>query len=69
MYGSPALDLHYFFVTSLSPEVRENHLDELLQCYYSKLVEIAKQFNLPSDIVPSMDDFLVDFNNMAFYGK
>ncbi|XP_069701078.1 uncharacterized protein [Periplaneta americana] len=36
-FSSPALDLHYFIDSSLSPEVRDKHRDRLFEEYHSSL--------------------------------
>ncbi|KAI4473883.1 hypothetical protein M0802_015893 [Mischocyttarus mexicanus] len=45
VYGSPALDLQYFFSTSPNDEVYENNKDNLLDEYYSILCNTMKQLN------------------------
>ncbi|KAH8414016.1 hypothetical protein KR222_001938 [Zaprionus bogoriensis] len=44
-WSSPAVDIHYFFNTSLQPEVRVKHQDALIQYYHSVLVETLQALN------------------------
>jgi len=41
-YGSPCLDLGYYFLTSIKPEVRRVHYKDLLKIYYDQFVETSK---------------------------
>ncbi|KAL7729674.1 hypothetical protein ACLKA6_007945 [Drosophila palustris] len=41
-WASPAVDLHYFFSTSLEPEVRIKHQDALIQYYHGVLVDTLR---------------------------
>ncbi|XP_060649264.1 uncharacterized protein LOC132786678 [Drosophila nasuta] len=44
-WGSPAIDLHYFFSTSLQPELRIKHLNALIEYYHSVLVDTLRALN------------------------
>ncbi|KAH8359982.1 hypothetical protein KR093_009933 [Drosophila rubida] len=44
-WGSPAIDLHYFFCTSLQLEVRKKYLNELIEYYHGVLVETLRALN------------------------
>ncbi|CAL7950532.1 unnamed protein product [Xylocopa violacea] len=43
LYGSPSIDLHYFFNTSLNEDVYDNHMDDLYEEYLRVLSATMKQ--------------------------
>jgi 8-oxo-dGTP pyrophosphatase MutT (NUDIX family) len=45
-FSSPVIDLHYFFSTSLCEEVREYHLDRLMEVKLILIDEITKKNRL-----------------------
>ncbi|KAH8363444.1 hypothetical protein KR084_010457 [Drosophila pseudotakahashii] len=66
VWNSPAIDLHYFFVTSLQDNLRFEHQSELVQFYYYKLVEALKKLKY-SGRIPSLFDFQLQFRSRGFY--
>lgn len=66
-FTSPALDLHYFYATSLMSDVRDN-LDVVLDYYYSQLVCNLVRFGHPLKDIPSRKELQKDFEKRAFYG-
>lgn len=42
-YGSPVLDLMYFIFTSTDAKLRAEYYEELLQAYYTSLVDYLKR--------------------------
>nr|XP_016927182.2 uncharacterized protein LOC108007923 [Drosophila suzukii] len=66
VWNSPAIDLHYFFATSLQDNLRFEHQSELVQFYYYKLVEALKKFKF-SGTIPSLFDFQMQFRSRGFY--
>lgn len=67
MLGSPAIDLHYFFATSLADDVRED-IDYLLDYYYDHLLATFKKLKCPLSIAPTRKQFRDDFRKRVFYG-
>jgi len=68
VWNSPAIDLHYFFSTSIQENLRLQHQTELVQFYYYKLVKALKKVNY-SGKVPSLFEFQLQFRAKAFYGE
>lgn len=66
-WTSPAIDLHYFFNTSLSEELRLHHQEELIQYYHRKLTTILKCLNYQKH-VPTLLEFQVQFLEKSIYG-
>ncbi|XP_017052797.1 uncharacterized protein LOC108095965 [Drosophila ficusphila] len=66
VWNSPAIDLHYFFSTSIHENLRLEHQTELVQFYYYKLVEALRKVNYLGK-VPSLFDFQQQFRAKAFY--
>ena len=65
--GNPNVDLAYFFGTSTSPEMRKDHLDQLLGFYYDKLDSNLTLLGYPRKMYP-FDLFLRDFKHSYFIG-
>ena len=51
-FTNPACDLGYFLGSSTSPELRREHLDELLHFYHSRLIKNLKNLGHSEDIYP-----------------
>ncbi|XP_017007639.2 uncharacterized protein [Drosophila takahashii] len=66
VWNSPAIDLHYFFCTSIHENLRLHHQTELVQFYYYKLVKALKKVNYTGK-VPSLFEFQLQFRAKAFY--
>ncbi|KAH8232692.1 hypothetical protein KR032_011884, partial [Drosophila birchii] len=66
VWNSPAIDLHYFFSTSIHDNLRLEKQPELIQFYYYKLVNALKKLKYFGH-VPSLFDFQVQFRTRAFY--
>ncbi|XP_034113406.2 uncharacterized protein LOC117573973 [Drosophila albomicans] len=64
VWNSPAIDLHYFFCTSFQDDLCHT---EMVQFYYTKLVQALKNLNFKGHI-PSLFDFQLQFQARAFYG-
>lgn len=68
LWTSPAIDLQYFFNTSLEEDVRSNNIDELVEFYHDKLAEHLKQLNFKKPI-PTLPEFQRQFLDKSFFGK
>ncbi|XP_041674679.1 LOW QUALITY PROTEIN: uncharacterized protein LOC108113795 [Drosophila eugracilis] len=66
VWNSPAIDLHYFFSTSIHENLRLQHQTELVQFYYYKLAEALKKVKYLGK-VPSLFEFQHQFRSKAFY--
>ncbi|XP_016980585.1 uncharacterized protein LOC108045702 [Drosophila rhopaloa] len=66
VWNSPAIDLHYFFATSLQDKLRLENQSELVQFYYYKLVEALRKLKY-SGRIPSLFDFQLQFRSRGFY--
>ncbi|XP_041451046.1 uncharacterized protein LOC111074178 isoform X2 [Drosophila obscura] len=66
VWNSPAIDLHYFFSTSVHDDLRLHHQTELVQFYYYKLKAALKKVKYGGQI-PSLFDFQLQFRARAFY--
>ncbi|KAG4075458.1 hypothetical protein HA402_015111 [Bradysia odoriphaga] len=65
-WASPAVDLHYFFNTSLTDELRLNSQDELVQFYHSELYRMLTSLRYKKHI-PTLHEFHVQFIENSFY--
>ncbi|XP_055854521.1 uncharacterized protein LOC129918171 [Episyrphus balteatus] len=66
-WGSPAIDLHYFFNTSLREEIRLHQQDELFQYYYNVFTRTLKALRFKAKIL-SLQQFLLHMAEKSFYG-
>uniref|UniRef100_B3P6N1 GG11386 n=1 Tax=Drosophila erecta TaxID=7220 RepID=B3P6N1_DROER len=66
VWNSPAIDLHYFFTTSIQDNLRWKHQTELVQFYYYQLVEALKKLQY-SPHIPSLFEFQLQFRARSFY--
>uniref|UniRef100_A0A1A9ZVF6 CHK domain-containing protein n=1 Tax=Glossina pallidipes TaxID=7398 RepID=A0A1A9ZVF6_GLOPL len=66
-WTSPAIDLHYFFNTSLEPKLHldPNALDRYVQFYHSNLEEMLRSLNY-SDHIPSLREFVLQLEETRF---
>lgn len=63
----PTIDLAYFFASSLSPEFRENHLQELLKYYHLSLTKCLVNLGYDEDLY-TFDSFKGNFEECYIYG-
>ncbi|XP_055855055.1 uncharacterized protein LOC129918493 [Episyrphus balteatus] len=66
VWGSPAIDLHWFFNTSLREEIRLHQQDELFQYYYNIFAETLNALGFKAKI-PSLHQFLLHMTEKSFY--
>ncbi|XP_017007553.2 uncharacterized protein [Drosophila takahashii] len=66
VWNSPAIDLHYFFATSIHDNLRLHNQPELIQFYYYKLKDALKKVKYAGNI-PTLFDFQLQFRARAFY--
>ncbi|XP_053951122.1 uncharacterized protein LOC128858450 [Anastrepha ludens] len=65
-WSSPAVDLHYFFNTSLPNELRIDRQDELVRYYHTVLADTLSQLKY-SALIPSLHDICVQMEAGRFY--
>ncbi|XP_076279375.1 uncharacterized protein LOC143208663 [Lasioglossum baleicum] len=67
IYTTPAIDLQYFLNTSLSEDVYENHMNDLIVEYVHTLTSTMKQLNCKTP-PPTMDDINRCMKERGIYG-
>lgn len=67
-FTSPAIDLHYFFNTSLQESLRPNRFDELIAFYHGHLVTYLTRLEY-GKAIPNLDQFKQQYLDKSFYGK
>lgn len=66
-FTSPAIDLHYFFNTSLQESLRPNRFDELIAFYHGQLVTYLTRLEYQKPI-PNLDQFKQQYLEKSFFG-
>ncbi|EDV41061.2 uncharacterized protein Dana_GF23615 [Drosophila ananassae] len=66
-WASPAIDLHYFFYTSLRIEVLLHRKDELLKYYFENLTKTLTHCDFIGAI-PTFNDLKLEMERCLFYG-
>ncbi|TDG43704.1 hypothetical protein AWZ03_009868 [Drosophila navojoa] len=64
-WAPPAVDLFYFFYTSLVPEVRNSHLSALIQYYHKVLVDTLRELNF-SGYIPTLRQLVLQLEKGKF---
>ncbi|BFF93387.1 uncharacterized protein DMAD_11248 [Drosophila madeirensis] len=67
IWGSPGIDLNYFFYTSLSLEVLRHKRPQLLRIYHTRLSETLLNLDLGTP-VPSYEQILEEVHRRECYG-
>nr|XP_016927718.1 uncharacterized protein LOC108008382 [Drosophila suzukii] len=67
VWGSPGIDLNYFFYTSLSLDVLRHRRPHLLRCYHDRLAKTLLDLDLGVP-VPSYDQILEEVHRREAYG-
>ncbi|XP_054747800.1 uncharacterized protein LOC129253451 [Anastrepha obliqua] len=65
-WTSPAIDLHYFFHTSLPLEFKLHREDEFIQYYHGILADTLRQLNYGGHI-PTLHELCVQMESRRFY--
>ncbi|KAF5293374.1 hypothetical protein FQA39_LY02859 [Lamprigera yunnana] len=65
-FGSPSMDLHYFFSTSIQSENKVDTINILLNHYVDELLSNLKKFNINKS--PTREGLLKDFYERAIIG-
>ncbi|XP_023305293.2 uncharacterized protein LOC111687109 [Lucilia cuprina] len=66
-WGSPTLDLHYFFNTSIKEPLRLHHQDELFQMYHQHFTDTLKKLKYKSNPIPSLKKFRIQAEQKKFF--
>ncbi|TMW48481.1 hypothetical protein DOY81_006444 [Sarcophaga bullata] len=66
-WGSPALDLHHFFNTSMKEPLRLYHQDELMQYFHKIFIDTLKKLKYKSNAIPSLKKFRLHAEQKRFF--
>ncbi|KAF5293378.1 hypothetical protein FQA39_LY02863 [Lamprigera yunnana] len=64
LFTSPVLDLHHFVTTSLSNNVKSDHMNTILNYYFDKLMLHLNEANIEAFL--TREEFFDDFKERAF---
>lgn len=67
-WTSPAIDLHYFFASSIDEDLRMHHQQELVQHYHKELTTVLKRLNYQKHI-PTLLEFQLQFTAKSLWGE
>lgn len=67
-FGSPALDLSYFFMTSTEKPLRDQHMDEFLRIYHSEVVAVISACGSDADALFTFEDLQSELRRFGKYG-
>ncbi|XP_055638094.1 uncharacterized protein LOC129776461 [Toxorhynchites rutilus septentrionalis] len=65
-YGTPMIDLCYFFFTSTQDDIRQNCFEELMQYYYYRMTDYAKKLKCNKKL-PTLHQFQQQLLRKLFY--
>lgn len=66
-YGSPAIDLYYFLISSCNPDIKMKEFDYLIRYYYDELIDCLQLLKY-SKPLPKLTDLHADIIKRGFYG-
>eukprot|EP00095_Tigriopus_kingsejongensis_P009652 maker-scaffold440_size170678-snap-gene-0.27 protein:Tk09652 transcript:maker-scaffold440_size170678-snap-gene-0.27-mRNA-1 annotation:"juvenile hormone-inducible" len=66
-WSSPTTDLAYFFHLSTTPELREAHLEKLLEFYHQHLTQYLEELGEDPSIIP-LTQLKADYHKASFMG-
>lgn len=67
VWGSPAIDLHYFIVSSTERKLKTNEFDTIIQYYHDNLVKTLKSLGYKKRI-PTLLDLQIDLLQKGYLG-
>lgn len=67
-WGSPALDLEYFMISSVSDDIKVTHFDELMKFYHAELTESLIKLKY-DEAIPSYEELQEDLLAKGAIGK
>ena len=67
-YARTAVDLSYLLNSSLTPEFRKDHLDDLLEMYHSLVMEHLEKCGVDTKGLFSLDDLKSDYVDCGIFG-
>lgn len=67
VWGSPAIDLHYFIVSSAEKKLKTSEFDTIIQYYHEHLVKTLKQLGYRGHI-PTLLELQIDLLQRGFLG-
>jgi aminoglycoside phosphotransferase (APT) family kinase protein len=66
-WAGPALDLHYFIVSSVNDDIKVDRFDEFIKWYHEALVESLTKLKFDQHI-PTLDELYTDLMDKAHTG-
>lgn len=67
-WGSPSIELLYFFISSLNDDIKVDHFDELVEFYHIELVNNLKMLNYAKPI-PTLGELHIDMIEKSFFAS
>lgn len=67
-FGSPALDLSYFMLSSTTKALRDRHYDEFIRIYYKNLSDIIRACGSDPDKLFTFADLQAQLKKFGVYG-
>lgn len=67
-WSSPAIDLHYFFNTSLHESLRPDRFDDFIIFYHDQLETYLKRLGYKK-LIPNFDEFKQQYHDKSFFGE
>lgn len=67
-WGSPTIDLHHFFNTSLREPLRREEQGDLFKFYHHIFTDILKKLNYKQHPIPSLHEFQMQAEQKRFFG-
>lgn len=67
MWASPAPDLLYFLISSVSNDIKIDHFDDFIEFYHNELISSLKKLNYDKSI-PSLADLHIDILDKGSFG-
>lgn len=68
-WGSPTIDLHHFFNTSLREPLRRDEQSTLIEFYHRIFRDILNKLNYKENPIPSLHQFQLQAEQKRFFGK
>jgi len=68
-WGSPCIDLHHLFNTSLKEPLRRDQQNGLFQFYHKIFTETLEKLNYRQNQIPSLHQFKLEVEQKRFFGR
>lgn len=67
-WATPALDLHYFIVSSVHDDIKVKYFDEIIEFYYAELSDSLQKLKYDGAI-PTFEEFKIDLDEKGSMGE